>query len=69
MTSFEDSESVNKFVKTDGFQCAIGIHAWRAGRLLLGKSVSKLTQYKTFETPSWTQFLLLHEFVLMDDKI
>ncbi|RMX47959.1 hypothetical protein pdam_00005363 [Pocillopora damicornis] len=35
VTSFEDSESVNKFVKTDGFQCAIGIHAWRAGRLLL----------------------------------
>lgn len=45
VTSFEDSESVNKFVKTDGFQCTIGIHAWRAGRLLLGKSVSKLTQY------------------------
>lgn len=35
VTSFEDSDSVNKFVKTDGFQCAIGIHAWRAGRLLL----------------------------------
>ncbi|PFX19346.1 Glycosyltransferase 1 domain-containing protein 1 [Stylophora pistillata] len=36
VTSFKDSESVKKFIKTDGFHCAIGIHAWRAGRLLLG---------------------------------
>lgn len=35
VTSFKDSESVKKFIKTDGFHCAIGIHAWRAGRLLL----------------------------------
>lgn len=34
VTSFKDSESVKKFIKTDGFHCAIGIHAWRAGRLL-----------------------------------
>ena len=36
ISSFSDCVSVTKFVHAHAFRCVIGIHAWRAGRLLLG---------------------------------
>ncbi|KAJ7333825.1 Glycosyl transferases group 1 [Desmophyllum pertusum] len=35
ITSFKDDSSLKEFVYTHDLECAIGIHAWRAGRLLL----------------------------------
>lgn len=35
ISSFSDCVSVTKFVHAHAFRCVIGIHAWRAGRLLL----------------------------------
>ena len=34
--------SVTKFVHAHAFRCVIGIHTWRAGRLLLGIRKFKL---------------------------
>ena len=42
ISSFSDCVSVTKFVHAHAFRCVIGIHAWRAGRLLLGLRKFKL---------------------------
>ena len=42
ISSFSDCVSVTKFVHAHDFRCVIGIHAWRAGRLLLGLRKFKL---------------------------
>lgn len=35
ITCFKDGSLLRKFVSIHGIECAIGIHAWRSGRLLL----------------------------------
>ncbi|XP_078362575.1 glycosyltransferase 1 domain-containing protein 1-like [Oculina patagonica] len=35
VTCFKDGLSLKEFVHTHGLECVLGIHAWRAGRLLL----------------------------------
>ncbi|XP_078362582.1 glycosyltransferase 1 domain-containing protein 1-like isoform X1 [Oculina patagonica] len=35
VTCFKDGLSLKEFVHTRGLECVLGIHAWRAGRLLL----------------------------------
>lgn len=35
VSCFKDRSLLSKFISTQGFKCVIGIHAWRAGRLLL----------------------------------
>ncbi len=44
VTCFKDGLSLKEFVHTHGLECVLGIHAWRAGRLLLGNVFSHFVE-------------------------
>lgn len=73
VTRFKDGLSVKEFVYKHDLECVLGIHAWRAGRLLLGIRLTMFTllfkimgQTMNFVLGRWvSSYLLIASYVLL----